>query len=183
MSSIVITVSSDKTQTTLSDRYRLNSSLPVNAMIGLSAYFHAVGGGLESASVSIQTGAVDAVRASGTATIAFATLLAADTVTIAGSVLTCTTGTPSTAQFQKITDGTTTAVNLAAAINAHATLSQMVSATSSAAVVTLISTSSGLIGNLITSTASSLGVVMGAATLAGGAGGANNAPIVYARGR
>lgn len=183
MSTLVITVSSDKTQTTLSDRYRLASSRPVTSMVGLSSYFHAVGGGLESASVSVQTGAADAVRSSGTATVAYATLLAADTVTIAGNVLTCTTGAPSTAQFKKEVDGTTTAVNLAAAINAHATLSQMVSATSSAAVVTISSNAAGLIGNLIASVASSLGVVMGAATLAGGAGGANNAPITYARGR
>jgi len=183
MSTVVIRVKSGVSQTTLNDRLRIDSSRAPDAVGRLSAWFHALAGGIESASVSIQTGAADPVRSSQTATIVFVSLLATDTVTISGTVLTCTTSAPSANQFQRVTDATVSAANLAAAINSQATLLQLVSATSSGAVVTISANYSGIIGNLITvATSSVAGVVLGGSVLAGGAGGPGNAPITYSRG-
>lgn len=182
MSSIVIVVKSDKAQATINGRMRLDTTEPRKVANALSNFFHSAAGGLENCSITVQSSATDPVRASGTATVAYATLIATDTVTIGGQVLTCVTGTPTTAQYKKETDGTVTAVNLAAAINAHATLSQIVSATSALAVVTISANVSGVIGNLVATVSSGLGVVMGAAVLASGAGGATNPIISYSRG-
>lgn len=182
MSSIVIVVKSDKAQATVNGRMRLDSSEPRKVATALSNFFQAAAGGLENCSISVQSSATDPVRSSGAATVVYATLIATDTVTIGGQVLTCVTGTPTTAQYKKEVDGPTTAVNLAAAINAHATLSQMVSATSSASVVTVTANVAGVIGNIVGLVSSGLGVTMSAAVLASGAGGATNPAINYSRG-
>jgi hypothetical protein len=182
MSSLVITVKSPRTQTTLNDRLRISSSRAPDAVANLAAYLHGCAGGLESASVSVQTGSADPIFAAQALTVVFASLNAADTVTIGGVVLTCTLGAPAASQFQKLTDGTVTAANLAAAINTQGSLSQFVSATSVGAIVTVTADVPGIIGNLVAVLSSAGGVTLGGATLVGGAGGANNAPISYSRG-
>lgn len=182
MSSLVITVKSNRSQTTLNDRLRIAANRAPDAVASLSAFLHGCAGGFESAAVSVQTGSADPAFAAQALTVVFASLNAADTVTIGGVVLTCTASAPAASQFQKLTDATVTAANLAAAINAQASLSQMVSATSSGAVVTVSCDVPGIIGNLVAVASSAGGVTLGGSTLVGGAGGANNAPITYSRG-
>lgn len=82
------------------------------------------------------------------------------TRSITGSTLT-------TAQYQIGSTDTFTAVNLASAINANATIALYASATSALAVVTVKASAGGALGNLVTTTASG-NVTAGAATLAGG---------------
>lgn len=115
---------------------------------------------------------VAAVNASSTVTLTYASVANNDTVTVAGTTLTCVTGTPSGAQFKKEVDGTTTAANLAALINSNTTLNKVVRASSAAAVVTVTCLVPGTIGNLVTlATSNATGFALSAAALANGAGG------------
>lgn len=182
-SSLVITVNSARSQADNGLRHVKSSSLPREEMIALSHYFKRLSEGLENANIVVQSAALAPVRASGTNTLTFASIANNDTVTIAGTALTCVTAAPSGAQFRKITDGPTTAANLAAAINANAALSKLVFATAVASVVTITCLAAGTIGNLITqATSNGTGFVLSAATLTSGAGGAETAPVAYSRG-
>lgn len=119
-------------------------------------------------SMQVAVNSVNAAASSGTVTPTG--VLAADTVTVAGIVLTAVSGTPSADQFQIGTDAVT-AANLAAAINADATLSTYVVASAASNVVTITAATQAAIGNLIT-LASSNGtrLPLSGATLTGGAG-------------
>lgn len=110
---------------------------------------------------------VNALKASGTVTLA--SVLAADTVTVAGTVFTAVSGTPVGAQFDISGTDTADAASLVAAINAHATVSKYVVASSALGVVTLTAVVAGHLGNLVT-LASSNGtrLAVSAAALAGG---------------
>lgn len=182
-SSLVITVNSARSQADNGPRHIKSTTLPREEMRALAHYFSRLADGLENANVSVQSAALAPVRATGTITLTFASIANNDTVTIAGTVLTCVTGTPAGPQFKKVTDGPTTAANLAALINSNATLSKLVFATSSGSVVTLTCLASGTIGNLVTqATSNGTGFVLSAATLTTGAGGAETAPVSYSRG-
>lgn len=88
---------------------------------------------------------------SSTGTVTFASAINNDTVTIAGTVLTGVTGTPSgQAQFKLGVSNTADAAALAACINANTTLNKYVSATSLNAVVTITSLVQHVTANLIT---------------------------------
>jgi hypothetical protein len=80
---------------------------------------------------------------------------------------TITGSAPTSAQYNVGLTDTATAANLAAAINANATTSLYVSATSAAAVCTVSANYPGALGNIVTTTASG-GVAAGGATLTGG---------------
>ena len=136
-SSVVISISTARTQSDSSGRLVKSSSLPREEARALSHFFQRLAAGEESANWTIQTAALAPVRATGTVTLTYASVANNDTVTIAGTVLTCVTGTPAGAQFKKVTDGPTTAANLAALINSNSTLNKLVTATSAASVVTL----------------------------------------------
>lgn len=115
------------------------------------------------------------LRASGTVTCA--TVLANDTVTINGSVFTAVTGAAGANQFDR-TPGTdtTTATNLAAAINASVDpkIAGIIGAKSAAAVVTVYFKQRGTVGNATTLTSSGATLAVSGATFAGGAATANN---------
>lgn len=182
-SSLVITINSARSQADNGLRHVKSSTLPREEMISLSHYFKRLADGLENANVVVQSAVLAPVRATATNTLTFASIANNDTVTIAGTVLTCVTGTPAGPQFKKVTDGPTTAANLAAAINANAALSKLVLATSAGSVVTLTCLIAGTIGNLITqATSNGTGFVLSSATLLTGAGGAETAPVAYSRG-
>lgn len=122
------------------------------------------------------------VRATNTLTLTYASISNSDTVVIAGTTLTCVTGTPSGgAQFKKQTDATVTAANLVACVNANTTLNKLMVASNVAGVVTLTLITFGAIGNQ-TPLVGSTGMVVGAATFANGAGGAEIANVSYSRG-
>lgn len=105
-----------------------------------------------------------------TVTATLASVIATNTIVIGGVTLTCVNSGATTVQFNKGTTDTGTATNLAAAINALTTINKVVQATSSGAVVTIVSLYPGTIGNLITTTATG-GTITVAATLTGGTDG------------
>lgn len=164
-----------------------SSTDPRGECLALKSLFGRLADGATNGKLWVSQASAAAVRASGTYTIIYADLKATDTVVIGGITITCVTGTPSGfTQFKKVTDLATTVANLAAAINGLATLNIYVSAAVTAAgVVTVTANESGVIGNLITTTASVTtpgALVAGAGALAGGAGGAVVAPVAYSRG-
>jgi phage tail sheath gpL-like len=131
----------------------------------LMQYIRSLMGGARSAVVQI---AVNALKASGTVTLSSHD--ADDTVTVNGVVFTCVASGAAGAQYNKGADDTETAANLAAAINAHATLDGMLIATSLLGVVTLTALLPGELGNAVTLAISAHGSVS-AARMAGGTNG------------
>lgn len=123
-------------------------------------------GNLPASSVLISTGSANAVRASGTLTMASSTGTVGGT--IGGTAVTVTWATSDTAS----------STALAAAINANTTVNKYVSATSSGAVTTITAHTPGEGGNGITLTASGTNVTASGAKLAGGTG-PNGAPTTY----
>lgn len=183
-STLVITVKSGRSSTDCRSRFVKDTSDPRGACRALEHLFERLRAGLETgSSFTVATSANAPVQATGTYTLTYASVANNDTVTIAGTVLTCVTGTPSGAQFKKQTDGPTTATNFAAAVNANATLSKFISASASGSVVTLTCLVPGTIGNTLTiATSNGTGFVVSAATLASGAGGTETTPVSYSRG-
>lgn len=182
MSSLIITINSPLAKGTLKDQVAKGATLGEESLAGLINHLSGVSAGVYPAAVTFGVSATDPVRASGTMTIVFGTLAATHTVTVAGTVLTCVTTTPAANEFQKLTDGTVTATNLAAAINASAAINR-VSATSSGAVVTVTAHQAGTVGNLIPLVSSAGGVTLSGALLTTGAGDADEAPVAYSFGR
>lgn len=160
-SKVQITIRSNKTQAQLESEVLQSTHDKYPQMKQLENLFASLSGGASQAVVEIPD---NATSATGTLTVAAS---GASSVTIAGGVLTGGTAYAIT--------GTTTAVAaaLAAAINASVLGTvQLVSASSSAAVVTLTAKSVGIIGNLITTTATG-NVTANQAALAGGTSGTN----------
>ncbi len=179
-SSLVIVVKTARTSTDMADRLSVDASSPRPLAMALSNFFASAAGGFEACSVDVATGPVAPVAGTDTITISYSDAANADTVTIAGTALTCVTGTPSGPQFKKVTDGTVTAANLAALINSNATTSKYVYATSALSVVTLTSFVKHATANLITvATSNATGFVIATAALAGGAGGQTALPTNY----
>lgn len=180
-STLQITVKDSRSQTDLA-RFIKSTRSPREQCIALAKFFQRAAAGLEHINFDIQTGAAS-TRASQTITLTYGSIAGSDTVTVAGQVLTCVTGTPSTHQFKKVTDGTATAANLAALINADSGTKLTVSATSSGAIVTVTALNPGEEGNFVTlATSNASGFALGAATLAGGLGGADTVAVNYSRG-
>jgi len=138
------------------------------ALLGtrLMQYVRSLMGGARSAALHIK---VNAVKATGTVTLA--SFVADDTVTINGVVLTGKASPAGEAQFAVGVSDTADAAALAAAINAHSTLSLMVVASSALGVVTLTAILPGYLGNAVTLAISAHGSVS-AARMAGGTNGA-----------
>lgn len=165
--------------------FAASTSQKREVMRALSHYFLRLASGEERLGGTIVNTSYSAnapVRATDTLTLTFASISNSDTVVIAGTTLTCVTATPSgNAQFQKLTDATTTAANLVKCVNANPTLSALMSATNVAGVVTLTLNAYGAIGNQ-TTLVGSTGMVAGAAKFANGAGGAEVANVSYVMG-
>jgi len=178
--SLNLTVNASRAE--LNDFIR-SSTDPRGEATALSNLFKRLASGTISGSIIAQKASVAAVRASGTITITHAELDANDTVTICGITITAKASGASGAQFNIGANATADATALAACINALATLNIYVSATSALGVVTVTANQAGVVGNLFamaTSDANAYG--LSAAAMAGGAGGANSAPITYSRG-
>jgi hypothetical protein len=156
MGTVTINVKTNRlgTDFTKSGQPRHNINRCIKLLEGLN-------GGHILGSVDIQSSTSDPAAATTVATLTYASLANNDTITILGVVLTCVTGTPTTDQWKKQTDATTSAVNLKTAINANATLAKYVTATSSAGVVTITCNLKGAIGNYLTVvTKSSSGIAL-----------------------
>lgn len=163
---ITITHGSTESYRTILDRVLKAASKPKEEAISLRNMFHAFAGTDKIAKFNVEVNTGDAVSATGTITLA--SMVAADTVTIGGVVLTAVASAPTSIQFVVGTD-TVTAANMAATINALPALNQMVRATSAAGVVTLTCLVPGTIGNLVTLAISAHGTVSGSGKLTSGA--------------
>lgn len=179
MSSLTITVNSDRTEGNLQDLF-LNKEGRVCAL-RLKTLFRGAASGQESCEFYIASSADAPVRATGSITAVYANLIATDSVSIGGTVLTCVSaGTPTSAQFKKETSLAVTLSNLAATINAHTTLSKYLIAVASATAVSLTCRHYGVIGNAIVLSAS-VGTpgALAVSAFSGGAGGAESALSTY----
>lgn len=184
MGTLLVSINSDLSKADLKGRAVKGATLPKESIRGLIDLLEAATAGVFPASVSIAAGVSAPVRASGTLTVVYGTLAATHTVTIAGTVLTCIdSGTATSAQFKKETDGTVTAANLAAAINGNSAINARVSATASGAVVTVTAHAPGTTGNLIALASSAGGVTVSGANLASGAGGPDEAALSFSFGK
>jgi phage tail sheath gpL-like len=171
MGTLVVSIKTSKDTTSFKKTGQPNANLA--RIISLLTGFQS---GAFLGSIDVQSSATDPVAASATATLTYGSLANADTITILGVALTCVTGTPSTDEWKKETDVTTTAVNLVAAINANTTLLKYVTATSALGVVTITVNQKGYIGNYLTDiTKSSSGIAL--AQWASGTGGAETSAV------
>lgn len=130
-------------------------------------------------SVDVHYVAASPVAASASIAVVYANVDADDTVTVCNVVLTAkASGANGTTQFDKETDATVTAENLADCINANTTLSKIVSASAASGTVTVTSLVKGVIGNaLALSTSDATAFTLTA--FASGAGGQNGSPTSY----
>jgi phage tail sheath gpL-like len=127
-------------------------------------YAKQVTSGARPAAVKTRIGAV---KASGTVTLS--SHVATDTVTINGTTFTCVSSGATGNQYNVGGNDTSTAVNLAAAINASATsvVVDNVYATAASGVVTVTAIDPGTSGNQITLAISAHGSVSGARATGG----------------
>jgi phage tail sheath gpL-like len=163
---ITITHGSEALQT-VKDLLLKPSSKPRMAMVFLSRFFDALSLGNRSAKVVTQVNSGDAVAATGTVTLS--SFVADDTVTIGTQVFTAKVSPSGANQFALGASDTTAAAALAAKINAHTSLTSVVTATSALGVVTLTAAVAGLIGNQIGIAVSAHGSVSGSGKLTSGA--------------
>jgi phage tail sheath gpL-like len=140
--------------------------------VNLKSIIEALASGLRNGTFDLMA---DGVRASGTVTLTYSKLVADETLAIGGVTLTIkNSGANGTTQWNKTTDATVTATNLAACINANTTLSKYLVATSALGVVTITCKQAGTIGNAITlvvTAADPTGYALSAATLTSGTNG------------
>jgi phage tail sheath gpL-like len=139
----------------------------------LMNYVRSLLGGARSGKVITS---LNAVKATGTITLS--SHVNTNTVTVNGIVFTCVSSGATGNQYNVGADDTETATNLAAALNANATLDGMVVATSALGVVTLTATVPGEIGNALTLAISANGSVSGA-RMTGGTNGAQQRTNYY----
>ena len=161
------------TDVTASGNRRRSLSNLVNLLEGINS-----GSNNPGATVDVAYSSSNPVAATATATITYASIANADTITLFGATLTCVTGTPSTDEFKKQTDATVTAANLVTAANANATIAKYCTASSSAGVVTFTCNTKGVLGNVLTDVSkSSSGIAL--VQWAGGTGGVVGTPTSY----
>lgn len=144
MSSIVVTIKTSKDYTRFNrpGQARDNFSRLLNLLTGLNA-------GATLGEVHVQGSTSDPVAASATATVTYADIAAAQTISLFGVTLTCKASGAGADEFNKQTNATVTAANLATAANANATISKYCVATSSGGVVTFTLHQKGAIGNFL----------------------------------
>lgn len=145
-STSVVTITLD--EVAASFQARIDRSGKYESVEALRQVLGGIASGALSGKVEVHSGAV----AAGSAAIAvtYANVDAADTVTIGGVVLTAkASGAVAGTEFNKETNATVTAANLATAINANTTLSYQMTAVAATGTVTLTAINEGAAGNLI----------------------------------
>lgn len=125
--------------------------------------------------VTIAGTALTATKKNATGTATFSTIVAGNTVTIAGITFTAAVSPANALEFALGADDTAAAAALAAAVNAYNYATQSVTATSAAAVVMFRAVLAGTAGNAITLAKVGAPISVSAATLTGGAAAGNNA--------
>jgi hypothetical protein len=150
--------------------------------VDIAQYLSDLACGAQAGTIYVQTSSSDPVAASGTITCA--SVNADDTVTIGKTTLTAKASPSGEDQWSQAGSDTADAASLVTKINAHSVLGKLVSATSSAGVVTVTSLVKGSIGNHI-ALASSNGsrLAVSAAYLASGTGGPETSATSFAFGQ
>lgn len=156
------------------------ASNPKEYLVKLINFLKGVESGNYHASIKSLTDDTALANASGTITCA--TVLADDTVTINGVTLTGKSSPSGESQFDSDGSDTVVATAIAACINANSSLTGIVTATSSGAVVTVTASQSGLMGNAITLASSGATLAVSAARLASGTG-AGEAAVSFSFGK
>lgn len=135
--------------------------------------------GVRMGKIVVGVNTLPGVAASGTVTCA--SVLAADTVTVAGQVFTAVNGgTPTSVQFDMSGTDTATAANLAAALSAHTTVGKYVKAANVLGVVTITAVSNGYLGNLVSlATSNNTRLAKSGTALASGAGNNTQTQTTY----
>lgn len=180
MGSLVINVSSDETQAYLNQLYKLSSTKPKDEAIALKKLFRDLGCGRIRATVDVGTSANQSVKASGTFTLVSA--IATDAITI-GTVTLTASSSPGADEWEiDGADDDADAAALSAAINAHATLSKLVTASVADNVVTVTCNVAGSIGNQIPISSADATITASGTHLENGAGGLEQTATQYAMG-
>lgn len=176
MASLVLTIKG-----TGVNGFKQDSSLDHEAIRDIVNHLQALASGNEKGTVYAQSGTANPVAASGTLTLVSA--VATDAITIGATTLTASS-TPANENQWEIDGASDTldAVSLAAAINAHSTLSQIVTATSALGVVTVTAKQRGVVGNAINLSSADATITASGANLSGGTGGATDTAATYAFG-
>ncbi len=180
-SSVVITIKTEKTQAQVQELLRIDATKDQQGVQAVAQFIAEIAAKHHRGIVDVQTGSAAPVAASGTLTLVSA--IATDAVTV-GSVTFTATSTPTLSTHFEIdgADDTADAASLAAAINAHATVSQIVTASSLLGVVTITAKQKGVVGNFIPLSSADATITASAAFLASGAGGVTEAAVQYVRG-
>jgi len=180
-SSLVLTIKSEKTQAQLQDMLQISTAKDREAGLNLSSFFKDLASKAHRGVVDVQTGSAAPVAASGTLTLVSA--IATDAITIGTTTFTATS-TPTLSTDWEIdgADDTADAASLAAAINAHATVSQIVTASSALGVVTITAKQKGVVGNFIPISSADATITASGAFLTGGTGGVTEASTQFAFG-
>jgi phage tail sheath gpL-like len=173
--SLVVTVKLDDTQARALQFYQV-SGKPRRAAKALEQLFRDLGSQQVRGVIDVQSGSAAPVAASATLTLASA--VATDAITI-GPVTLTASSTPANENQWEIdgADDTADAASLAAAINAHSTLSQVVTATSEDEVVTVTAKQKGVVGNFINISSADATITASGANLSGGTGGVTDAAV------
>ena len=153
------------------------SGKPHETAKSLANYFQALAARHESATVEVQTNSSSPVAASGTITVA--SVQADDTFTLGGITFTGKASPSGDIQFDSDGSDSVVAAAIAAKINAHPTLSKIVSASAADEVVTVTCLVKGVIGNFITLSSSGATLTVSAAALASGTGGPTDAATSF----
>jgi len=179
MSSIVITIKSEETQAAAKQRHQDASDKPHEQANAIASLFKQYASRHERCNFDVQTGSADPVAASGTWTLD--TVVATDTVTVAGVTFTGDDTPEGATEFNTAAGSDALiAASIAAAVNAHPTTSQYVTASADGAVVTVTAHQKGLVGNFIPFTDGDTTITStGSGFLAGGTGGAAEAAVNY----
>lgn len=165
MADLMVVFESAETSTVLD--YKFDANDRRHYIAALEDYLKKLKTGMAQAYVYSTVGTV---RASGTVTCTVASVVdGTDEVVIAGTTLAVEASPATQSEFLKGASNAACATNLAACINAHTTLSKIVRASASAAVVTITAKVPGPIGNLITLTETGNGFAVSGAVLASGA--------------
>ena len=158
-----------------------DSSLGVESLQEVHNLLEALAIGAAKGTVYVQSGSADPAAASGTLTLN--TVIATDVFTV-GPVTFTGTDTPTTnLHFDtSLATDALIAADMARAVNEHTTASQIVTATSAAAVVTITAKQRGVAGTWIELASVESTITASAAYLAGGAGGVTDAESTHAFG-
>ena len=169
-----------ESQQTVRDLLQKASSKARTESVAVARFFEGLSLGMRRASYTVKVDSGDAVAATGTITMSSFT--AADTITVGTQVFTGSASPSGANQFLSTGGDTAVAAAAAVKINAHTSLTGVVSALAASGVITLTAAVAGLIGNQIPIAISAHGSVSAAKLTAGANATTTNGPTTYHNG-